>query len=144
MLHAKLLQLCLILCDPMDCSPPGSSVHWILHARILEWLATSSPRGSPDLGVEPKSLMCAALTGRFLTTSAARSPVGLKVLSLRRRHQHHIARLLCPWDSPGKITGVGCHALLLGANSTDSQALGKSTESSVLHVGTYSLFYKIL
>ena len=34
--HAKLLQLCLTLCDPMDCSPPGSSVHGILQARILE------------------------------------------------------------------------------------------------------------
>ena len=34
------------LCDPMDCSPPGSSVHGILQARILEWVATLSCRGS--------------------------------------------------------------------------------------------------
>ena len=34
--HTKLLQLCLTLCDPMDCSPPGFSVHGILQARILE------------------------------------------------------------------------------------------------------------
>ena len=34
--HAKSLQLCLTLCDPMDCSPPGSSVYGILQARILE------------------------------------------------------------------------------------------------------------
>ena len=34
------------LCDPMDCSPPGSSVHGILQARILEWVAISSSRGS--------------------------------------------------------------------------------------------------
>ena len=34
--YAKLLQLCLILCDPMDCSPAGSSVHGILRARRLE------------------------------------------------------------------------------------------------------------
>ena len=32
-------QLCLTLCDPMDCSPPGSSVHEILQARTLEWVA---------------------------------------------------------------------------------------------------------
>ena len=32
-------QLCLILCDPMDCIPPGSSVHGILQVRILEWVA---------------------------------------------------------------------------------------------------------
>ena len=39
-------QSCLTLCGPMDCSPPGSSVHGILQARILEWVATSSFRGS--------------------------------------------------------------------------------------------------
>ena len=33
-------------CDPMDCSPPGSSVHGIFQARILEWVAISSSRGS--------------------------------------------------------------------------------------------------
>ena len=36
---AKSLQFCLTLCDPMDCSLPSSSVHWILQARILEWIA---------------------------------------------------------------------------------------------------------
>ena len=36
---AKSLQLCPTLCDPMDYSPPGSSVHGILQARILEWVA---------------------------------------------------------------------------------------------------------
>ena len=40
--RAKSLQLCQTLCDPMDCSPPGSSVHGILQARILEWVAISS------------------------------------------------------------------------------------------------------
>ena len=44
--HAKLLQLCLTLCDPMDCSPPDSSVHGILQARILKWVAISSSRVS--------------------------------------------------------------------------------------------------
>ena len=44
--HAKLFQSCLTLCDPMDCSPPGSSVHGILQARILEWVATRFFRGS--------------------------------------------------------------------------------------------------
>ena len=38
-------QLCLTLCDPMDCSPPGSSVHGIFHTRILEWVAISFSRG---------------------------------------------------------------------------------------------------
>ena len=44
--HTKLLQKCPTLCDLMDCSPPGSSVHGILQARILEWVAMPSSRGS--------------------------------------------------------------------------------------------------
>ena len=42
-------QSCLILCDPMDCSPPGSSVHWISQARMLEWVAISYSRASSQL-----------------------------------------------------------------------------------------------
>ena len=45
-LCAKPIQLCPILCDPGDRSPPGSSVHGILQARILKWVATPSSRGS--------------------------------------------------------------------------------------------------
>ena len=45
-MRAKSLQSCLTLCDPMGCSPPGSSVHGILQARILEWVAVLSSRGS--------------------------------------------------------------------------------------------------
>ena len=37
--------LCLTLCDPVDCSPPGSSIHGIFQARILEWISISSSRG---------------------------------------------------------------------------------------------------
>ena len=43
---AKSLQLCLALCDLMDCNLPGSSAHGIPQARILEWVAISSPRAS--------------------------------------------------------------------------------------------------
>ena len=39
-------QLCPTLCDPMDCSPPGSSLHGILQVRTLEWIATSYSKGS--------------------------------------------------------------------------------------------------
>ena len=40
-MHAESLQLCLTLCYPMDCHLPGSPVHGILQARILEWVALS-------------------------------------------------------------------------------------------------------
>ena len=42
----KSLQLCPTLCDPMGCSPPGSSVHGIFQAGVLEWVAISFSRGS--------------------------------------------------------------------------------------------------
>ena len=45
-LSAKSLQSCLTLCDPVDCIPPGSYVHGIYQARILEWVAISFSRGS--------------------------------------------------------------------------------------------------
>ena len=44
------------LCNPMDCSPPGSSVHGILQARILEWITMPSSRDLPNPGIEPRSL----------------------------------------------------------------------------------------
>ena len=43
--RALVAQSCPTLCDPTDCSPPGSSVHGILQARILEWVAMPSSRG---------------------------------------------------------------------------------------------------
>ena len=45
----------LILCDSVDYNPPGSSVHRILQARLLEWVAISFSRGSPQSGIEPGS-----------------------------------------------------------------------------------------
>ena len=53
-LHAALLQSCPILFNSMDYSLPGSSVHGILQARILEWVATSSSRGSS----QPRDRTC--------------------------------------------------------------------------------------
>ena len=48
-------QLCLTLCDLMDCGPPGSSVHGIPQARILEWVAMPLPGDLPNPGIEPGS-----------------------------------------------------------------------------------------
>ena len=49
-------QLCLTLCDSRDCSLPGSTVHGILQAGILQWIAIPSSRGSSDPGIEPGSV----------------------------------------------------------------------------------------
>ena len=62
-------QSCPTLCNPMDRSPPGSSVHETLQARILEWVAKLSSGDLPDPGIGPTSLVSPALAGRFFTTS---------------------------------------------------------------------------
>ena len=66
---AKSLQSCLTLCDPMDRSPPGSSVHGILQARILEGVAMPVSRDSsqPRDGTHISNV--SALAGGFFTTS---------------------------------------------------------------------------
>ena len=61
---AKSLQSSLTLRDPMDCSPSGSFVHWILQARILEWVAMPSSRGSSQPR-DQTEVSCIA--GRFFT-----------------------------------------------------------------------------
>ena len=45
-MHAQWLQSCPTLCEPMDYSPPGSSIHWISQARVLEWVTISFSRAS--------------------------------------------------------------------------------------------------
>ena len=65
------LQSCPTLCDPMDCSLPGCSVHGILQARILEWVAISSPGDLPDPETES---MSPALAGRFFTSAPPGKP----------------------------------------------------------------------
>ena len=72
---AKLLQLCLTVCDPRDHSLPGSSVHGILQARILEWIPSSRlpcppPGDLPYPGIEPVSLTSPALASMLFTTGA--------------------------------------------------------------------------
>ena len=67
--RAKLLQSCSTLCSAMECNPPGSSVHGIFQARILEWVTMPPPGALPNPGIEPESLMSPELAGGFLATS---------------------------------------------------------------------------
>ena len=69
-------QLYLTLCDPMDCSLPGSSVHGILQAGILEWVAMPPPGDLPNPGIKPRS---PALQANLYHLSHQGSPVGLRV-----------------------------------------------------------------
>ena len=53
--ESEVAELCPTLCNPVDCSLPGSSVHGILQARVLEWVAIAFSGGLPDPGIEPRS-----------------------------------------------------------------------------------------
>ena len=86
---AKSLQSCPTLCNPIDGSPPGSTIPGILQARTLEWVAISFSNAW-KWKVKVKSVMSDSL-----------QPHGLQP-----------ANLLHPWEFPGKSTGVGCHSLL--------------------------------
>ena len=62
-------QSCPTLCSPMDCGPPGSSVHGIFQAKVLEWLPLPTPGDLSNRGIKPVFLSSLALAGRLFTTS---------------------------------------------------------------------------
>ena len=85
------------LCDPMDCSPPGSSVRGILQASTLEWVGMPPPGDLPDPGTEPGSLVSPALAGRFFMTRSPWMPALVSLicawslwLSLGRTYPEHL------------------------------------------------------
>ena len=87
---AKSLQSCPTLCDPIDGSLPASPVPGILQARTRSGLPFPSP----------------------MHESEKRKWSRLVVSDSSQPHRLQPTRLLCPWDFPGKSTGVGCHCLL--------------------------------
>ena len=72
----------------MDCSLPGSSVHGIFQARILEWVAVSRSRDLPHPGTESTSLMSPALGNGFDTTSATWEDLIFCEMQLNKRKIH--------------------------------------------------------
>ena len=107
--ESEVTQSCPTLRDPMDCSPPGSSVHGISQARILEWGAPFSPVG--DLcnpGIKPAS---SALTGWFFTIEPVKNIIceatewGVFWIQIRLFHHKnlHTKAKCSPW-SPEAIT----------------------------------------
>ena len=67
-MHAKSLQSCLTLCDPMDFSPPGSSVLGFSRQEYWSGMPCPPPGDLPNSGIETTSLMSPALAGGFFTT----------------------------------------------------------------------------
>ena len=100
---AKSLQLCLTLCDPMDCSPPGSSVHGTLQARILEWVAMPFSRGLSWPRIEPTSLMSPALAGEFFTASTTWEAQLIRTYCIQHRELYSTLIWWPKWKgNPGK------------------------------------------
>ena len=64
--------LCPTLCDPVDCRLPGSSVYGIFQARILEWVAISSSKGSSCPRYQTRISCISCTAGRFLTSEPSR------------------------------------------------------------------------
>ena len=95
--QSEVSQSCLTLSDPMDCSLPGSSVHGIFQARVLEWVVIAFS-GNNTIYLEI-CCVCAQLHSHvqlFVTSWAEACQAPLSV------------------GSPGKDTGMGCHSLLQG------------------------------
>ena len=132
-------KLCLNLCDPMDCSPPGSPVHEILQARILEWVAISYSRGS-SWPRDRAHISCVShITGRLFTTESPGKSlhyVAVATQSLSCVHlfvspwlQH--ARPPCPSPTPRTCS-----------NSCPSSWWCHPTKSWMLELDSWNLDYQ--
>ena len=136
--------LCLTLCYPMDCSPPDSSVHGILQARVLDWVAMPSPRGSswPRGWTHPHLLCLLHCQADSLSLSHLGSP------TTQRFHQRHWRNMrhatLCsqhiPWESTfGYVPILGLFYLSLSLSglklpSSDTLFSGLNLPEISLHL----------
>ena len=85
--ESEVTQLCPTLCDPMDCSLPSSSIHGILQARILEWIAISFSRGSS----RPRDrTQVSHIGGRCFNLWATRKPISLYMWNLKNNRNEYI------------------------------------------------------
>ena len=121
-MRAKLLQVCPTFCDPMDCSPPVSSVHGILQARILEWVVMPFSRGSSQprdqICVSNVSCICGWVGTSLVAQTVKRLPTmrETRVRSLgwedllEKEMETHSSTLAwkIPWtEEPGRLQSMG-------------------------------------
>ena len=104
-MYAKSLQLCLPLCNSMNSSPPDSSVHEILQARILEWIVMPSFRGSP----QPRNRTCVSYMYVFYNYDSALKGSHMKLLVYDMKidliREGSPEEVRCKWLSEGCVTG---------------------------------------
>ena len=96
------------LCNPMDYSLPGSSVHGILQGRILGWVTITLLQGNlPDPGIKPRSLMSPALAGRFFTSNATWEALMMGLVALKEEEEAGLT--LCSTGTQEKTRGGRSH-----------------------------------
>ena len=77
--ECSVAKLCLIFCDPMDCSPPGSLSMGFPRQEYWSGLPCPSPGDLPDPGIKPSYLASPVLTGRFFTTAPPKRKKGIEM-----------------------------------------------------------------
>ena len=108
------IQACLALCDPMDCSPPGSSVHGILQARILEWDCHALLQGIlPTQGWNPSLLHLHWQAGSLPLSPPGKPSQGTTVFikenTMKKLLKISVVTLSILWDcSPMKKNNMQC------------------------------------
>ena len=138
--ESEVTQSCLTLCDPMDCSPPGSSVHGVFQARILEWGAISFSRGSS----QPRDQTWVSyMAGRFFiiwATGEAPTITKTRKLMLFTKYNTvnsstdglevpqlpHFWSVSVPESNPGSTHFIS-HHVCLGTSACDSFSLSFMT-----------------
>ena len=89
--ESEVSQSCRTLCDPMDCSPPGSSVHGILQARVLEWVAIPFSKGSSQ---PSNQTQVSCIAGGFFTFCSREALGGVPLFPYLAVINTHCARHL--------------------------------------------------
>ena len=118
-------QLCPTPCNPMDCHPLGSSVPGILQAIIPEWVAFPFSKEFPQPLLNSYLLYLLHWQEDSLPLSHHTVLLCLGAQScLILCNPMDYSWLFCPWDSPGKNTGVDCHAFLQGIIPTQGSSPG--------------------
>ena len=123
------IQSCLIFCDPMDCSRPGSSAHGILQAGILEWQLFPSLGDLPDPGIKLTSLASPGVAG---VDSLLLHHLGNPSSLVTKCSYQHLSQPLQPGGSAGKESTCNVGDLGPIPRLGRSPEKGKATHSTIL------------
>ena len=130
------MRLCPTLCNPMECSPPGSSDYGMLQARILEWVATSFSKGSSQ---SSDQTWVSSIAGNFFTIWATK--VSLKIQQ-SAGGCHFFSPgwpdtgMLHLWHSLSVLLTPSAHVAILSSTSLHNQPALVSTPQYSSHLAT--------